>query len=323
MSELFVNAPTQNRDFIPKPLEGRTFPIIVAQWLARTESESSADLWNNVIASEERDTSAADYRLMMDRRLEEKYRAPSILADSECPTVITDTDPKFCSWTQDLVGQLLERGGIRLEDKDVHVCVGCDTTIAFAEASLENACARCGSNDFCVKQQPALVASMTHQSEKRACEISGTPPRSICGPEVLVNKQRHLGISLEGIGLPGQVIDPKIGIGLLALYAATSISADTVTVVAGASSAHKNIPQITAFLGRNIDDLPRLQVKPLPRIPIKYMQHLVDTGVLNEQQIADVYMSTLPEVAIGMKRDISPQTLDRIIFSRKSQTLQK
>lgn len=322
MSELFVNAPTQNRDFIPRPLEGRSFPIVVAHWLAETRAASSADLWNNVIAAEERNICRAAYSQQMDERLKDKYTDPSILAGNDDTTVIADTDPEFCEWTQNLVVQLLDDGRIRLEDKEVHVCVTCDTAIALAEAPIQNACARCGSDVFCVKEQSALVASMTDQSEKRAAEISGTPLRTLCGPEVLVSKQRHLGVSLEHIGLPGQVIDPKIGIGLLALYAASSSSSQTVTVVAGASSAHKNIPQITAFLGRNMDDLPELKVKPVPRIPTKYMQHLVDTGVMSEKQMSDVYMTILPEVAIGMKRDISPETLDRYIFSRKNRMLQ-
>ncbi len=260
---------------------------------------------------------------MMATRIKDKYAAPSYLAGTPKRCILTDTDPDFCKWAQNTVNELLDKNVLQLEDKNVIKCDTCSIGVALADAPVDNVCARCGQNRFSITEEKSLIATFTEDSEKRAADITHTQPRDMAGIQFLVNKRRFMGVGLEQIGLPGHVIDPKIGIGLLALYAAQSFNNTSVTVVAGLSSAHKNIPQLTAFLGSTSEELPKLAVRPIPRVPVAYLRHLIEMGTVTQDRVSELYVSQLPALALGMRRNITPETVDRVLFSKRTSILQK
>jgi len=323
MTALLTNAPIQNRDFNPDISSGSVLPIVVADYqIAQAEDgQPRVDLWNNVLAVEQQGHDTASFQDRSEQRLGRKYQSRLLASLPEPDKIFADDKSEFKAWGQAVVRRVLDNGTLSVEKREVHTCDICDGTIAHAEVELRNGCVSCASSETHIEEKSVLLAKLGSAAWGVAAVITGDASLRKLGAdemEIIINKKRLSGVCLDEFGFEDDVIDPKIGIGLLALYAAEYYGFSAVSIVVGRSSSRKNVPQLAAFLGQSITQFPSLRTSEIARAPLGYLSYLRDDGVIDEERYIDIICRVLPPYLLKMKKDMCPATLDRIIFSNRS-----
>ncbi len=321
MSKIIVNAPIQNREFSPDTMVGKVIPIFVADWIRShdTEYDSSVchDLWNNVISDE---PSQGSYDVKMSERLQSKYGSAVMQARTMQPTeILIDSDQEgFGVWVGGVIERSLELGDTTIEIQAVNVCEGCDSIRNLASDACTYACTACGSNDSIVIDRSVLTSEIDQASLSLSAQATGSRlDERIPSSKTLLSKRRMGGISLAPLGINGLQLDPKVGIVLLAHYAACLANADSVDIVASRATASHNLARAFSLIKNQTSQLPELTMKPIAKAPVEQLKHLEREHIINQQAIIYILTEVLPPHLLSMKRDMSPATLDRIIFSRK------
>lgn len=331
MNRLFVNAPIQNKECDPDRQFGSFITIFTADWLASQTMENGAsrrvDLWNCNLANETKEgVSPSEFRETMKGRLAIKYSG-HILEPHKNAELMTDIDESFCEWGKKKVAEALETGQLRSENRSVHVCYGCGATIALSEAPLSNGCAVCARSGLLTKvgveTRPSLVMAISSSQQRTALQLAGIKQGGIeeglPSREYIVNKKRTTGVPLDEFGLHNDVLDPKVAIGLLAMYAAKAHDADEVVMTVGRSSAHNNLGHLVGFLGDNYQATnPRLIVKPIVRAPVDHINHLCDSGLVTRSKANSFVRTALPPLLLMRRKNMTPTELEDAIFSKKS-----
>jgi hypothetical protein len=329
MSKLYVNAPVQNTEFDPEIKLGKIIPMFVAGALQTEHGpvEDRVELWNNVLGSEQAGYTPESYEQTARSRLAEKYESPvmSWLArTSGRAAVLTDSNPNFTSWAAAKVEQSLSDGDMRIESIAAFICSACDATIAAAEGP-EPSCITCPDAHTAIEERSALVASITDKSVEAALAMVDTqldptlPNQASHVPRgtVTLNKRRLTGISLETAGFPEDVLDPRIGLGLLAIYAAEKSGRDSVAMVAARTNQFHNLPQFAAAIGSQLAVLPALRMVGIAKAPIGYLEYIVEEGVLGRDAMYEAVLRKLAPKLPAIRRDMSPRTAESLIFSKK------
>lgn len=325
MSNIIVNAPIQNRDFHPDHSVGKLIPIFVADWLRQKQAVPYeypvVDLWNNVLASEGSGISPDAYVDLASQRLEEKYTSEllSVVRRShDRLQVQTDTDSDFTEWSKGMVIQSLENGTIQEMDKIVIVCNSCDATIADAGSPCDKGCVGCGVNDTRTETRSVLITTVDRDTEIQVDQATGTTHVEAEPRTTLLNRKRQAGISLEHVGFAGEMLDPRVGLGLLAVHTALTQNAEAVNIIASRQTLRQNLSYYYASMGQTALELPAIHMIGIAKAPVLHIAHLRDEGVLGSDGYEELLTETLPPHLLTMRRDMSPQTLERIIYSRKS-----
>lgn len=315
----YVNAPIQNKCFDPSVNYGGVIPILVSRHLNIASRAPRIDLWNNVLAAEEHGYTKMDYTARQNALLAKKYKSGPLSILEKPSEILTDTSKKFTEWGVALTGRLVDLGVLKIENIDVLACDTCDISISTADAPNDNCCRSCGSNGTHVEQRKSMISTFSENVKSTTEDICGHPTGLPEGACFLVNKRRLLGIPLDDFGLPGDVVDPKVGLGLLSIFAASNMDMPGVDVVMGRSSSSSNIPQLTSYLGDLYHELPKIKTTPIARVPTGYLAHLVKQ---EEVSIGDVFFfvtETAPPHLVSMKKNnMSPETAERIMFGRKT-----
>jgi len=323
MRNIIVNAPTQNKEFSPDQKIGKVIPMFAADWLRHNDesySQSGAiDLWNNVLASEQKDHTSASYEAQSLLRISQKYDSLLLSATriDNTSTILTDSEPEFVSWAQDIITECVTDGSLRLENHDVYVCDACDATIAEATNPCTNGCASCKTMQVHIENRQVLVSVINDQAEQRVDNATDTTHQVHEERRTIVNRRRLNGIGLESIGFKDDVVDPRIGLGMLAIYAAEIRSADQVDVVASRATIRQNLPHFYAAIGDKADELPDLRVRGIAKAPVEHIAYMQEQELLNLGKFQILMRHILPPALLSMKNDMSPQTLERLVFSRK------
>jgi len=330
MSKVIVNAPTQNKEFSPDDKLGKVIPLFVADWLRHSDADyiqaGAIDLWNNVLAAEQTGHTAESYDRMSRSRLARKYGSSLLSAvRTELPAyVITDTDADFATWSQGIIEKSVERGTLRTESHDVYICDSCDATIAEAAGPCTNGCMSCASFNVHIEPRPVLVSTVDEVAERKVDAATGTTHTKAAPRQSIVNRRRLNGIGLEAVGFEDDVVDPRVGLGMLAVYAASLANADQVDIIASRATVRQNMPYFYAAIGDLSEELPRLSVRGIAKAPVDHIAYLQDEGLMSPARYQTLVSSILPPALLEMKRDMTPQTLERLVFSRKQvKVLQK
>ena len=316
MSEIYLNAPIQNSPFDPDERVGKVVPILVADWLRHENDPSfpAVDLWNSAGAAYETPDAA---RL----GLEQKY-ASNILASltNKPRRVESDIDNGFGVWAGDIVTSLLEKGIVQADMKKVYICGACGNAIALFDCTQPAICGACSSSTIKVARKKVLTSSINEVALKRASLATNGSfdARSYPAHDTILNKQRMMGVELGQFGLESEVLDPKVAVGMLALYVAQRHESDKVGLVASRSSAAHNLPQLFGFLGDMADDLPQLSMKQIAKAPVGYVQYLLEEGIITDEIYNNALRTLLPPHLLRMKRDMTPNTAEQIIFAKKN-----
>lgn len=313
MAEIFLNAPIQKDNFDPESQPGKVVPLFVAEWIRKhcDSAGSPTDLWS-IANGYEGEASL--------RTLKEKYQSELLSAlPGSSERAKTDMEPDFHEWVCSLIDTLLREGTIKEGIHGAHLCATCGNILSLAEGGATvSICNICSSRQITLKEVVVLTADISRDTIDRAYDASnGTfDTRSYPEHRTVLNKRRANGVGLEEFGYSGQVLDPKVCIGMLAIYEAQRQGAEQVSLVASRSCASHNLPQTYGFLGEVADQLPALKMVPIAKAPVSYLKNLVDQGVLTSEEFVSSLSEKLPHELLHMKKDMSPQTAERIIFGR-------
>lgn len=256
---LFINGAVQNRGFSLDEKPYKATGIVAARVLNHlVGTPDTVHAWNNVgaFADDEIHTS--------DERITQKYSDTFMREHVErwqdtanAPTISTDDGAEFASWTQDLMENALASGAVYKQEEAFFVCKRCG--IAIAEASVNiTACSKCKKADaLTIKNEQALFVDVAEDRtsvlpysqlfnksniKQEVSALKEIPPR------LLLSRDRSLGISLDNLGLPGKVLDPRLGIGLLALYEASRLGYEQGGLVQSYSTLIRTVPYLNSVV---------------------------------------------------------------------------
>lgn len=316
MRTIYLNAPIQNGNFSPDVSPGKIVPLLVAEWSRRHSGEDSdrVDLWNNIVAANTEGLAEAS------RRLEAKYTSKLFtqLGEFGVRRIISDNNAEFIEWGTGLVDELIADGTLDIQERDVIACRRCDSVIALSDLETARLCVQCATDSMRSVKRQVLISHVDEAAIGKANHATdGLVSTLYPHHESVVSKRRSGGIPLDKIGFPDQYVDPKVSVGLLALYAAEQLNGDRVELVASRTTCAHNLPQLYAFLGDHSDDLPDLKMKPIAKAPTGYVTYLRDEGIVPELDYYDILANVLPPYLLSMKQDMTPKTAERIIFGHR------
>lgn len=303
---LFVNGAIQNRGFNVDDQPGKLVGIQLAQSLNALHGNNDvAHLWNNVGTFHDTELQTPQQRLL------EKYQSKAMAEHldfwglkSEDVDVLADNDPAFANWTVGVFEKLLAKGTVRIEDAEFSACSSCNYVIGEAAAGI-TACSSCQGSEICQTRQSGLFIDLP---SNRADLLSGDmifnsmnlrdeQDSLVQLPQrLLLSRDRTVGIPLDDIGLAGKKLEPKMGLGLLALYAAETHDYERVGMVQTTSTLIRTAPFVGSLV-LQAPDLPRLMFVPHKKI---LSEAQANTDTVGRQVVA-------PLAAAQRKQDVNLQ----------------
>ncbi len=325
MSEIFVNAPIQNKDFDPDISMGKITPLFVADYLRKRNAVPVAvHLWNNVIAAQQIGYTKEEYDANTEKLLHTKYNSQALKylgQRAPCTLIITDTEQSFCSWASKVISKGLEYGDIKIENINCYICSDCDATLSHV-GGPQPQCIACPDANTVLSKRDAMTISIDEKTLQAVARLGGDTEPSILYGQIpqgsqTINKRRITGVPLEEFGFPDDVLDPRIGLGLTALYAAHLTGAESVGMVIARSSLRMNMPQFLSATLNQIDDFPVLRQYPIQRSPTGYLAYLLDEKIVGEDTLYPAMIERLSPLLLHAKKPVSPQAAEQVIFCRK------
>lgn len=256
---LFTNGAIQNRDFSLDEKPYKAVGIISARVLNHlVGSEDIIHNWNNVGMFADTDEFSTK-----EERTRKKYIGSFMQAhlerwgDQDRVTVASDDDAYFSYWTQDIVAQAISSGNIYQENAEFVACRKCGTVIAVSVTKV-TVCSRCGATDaLYTKEETGLFADLPSNSEslfryeqlfnknniKQELDAFKQLPARL-----LLSRHRDNGISLESIDMPDKVLDPRLGIGLLAVFHASRLGYAKAGIVQSYSTLIRTAPYLNGII---------------------------------------------------------------------------
>lgn len=236
---LFVNAPVQNGDFTLSTKPGKAVGIRIAAALNRILGVGPVPhLWNTVTLAGDRrhhqhteaggGLSRADFEAAV---IAKKYDVTP-----EAGTA-TDADQQAADLAIQMVKSGLQAGRLKIIWETVRICATCGHLIGIIG---EHACKACGGAEsrehaarlLVADRDPAvsvLPVERVHapggRSQRHLRGIVGNAPRRL-----ILSRDRHHGIDLNPVGLPGLVLDPRAGLHVTVLAIARAHRADIVVM---------------------------------------------------------------------------------------------
>ncbi len=142
------------------------------------------------------------------------------------PKVMTDADPAVAALALEMIETRLRTGELSISTERTRSCTAC----GHMAGAGNHLCKVCGSSRMCTRalrvlvaeraaDRPALDLAHVHAHHKRAPlhlrNIAGNVPARL-----ILSRTRDHGISLEPLGLPGLLLDPRAGLHIAVLAAA-------------------------------------------------------------------------------------------------------
>ncbi len=311
---IFSNAAIQNRSYDLDTSPGKMVGIMVAQFLNRVfDNPEVVHVWNNVGMFDEVERNDPCVRL------ENKYKSSVMQRhldywgiDGQLE-ILTDEDDNFSDWTLAFLQRCLDKGDIYIQGANFHVCDHCDLVIAESVVDVER-CGRCEGTALYDAFEPALFVDMPEDRStllpqrsvfnainirQEQAALSQIPPR------LLLSRARTRGIELKDFGLADKKLDPRLGIGLLALYIAEINDYAKGCLVQSTSTLMRTVPYIKSV----VVDADRLHV-PEPF----FAAHMkIDTHLLTDVNLPAIEQQVLlPLASLRRKQDVRPNDLTGI-----------
>ena len=246
MRHLFLNGPVQNGPFTFQSKPGKAVGIRLAAALnAIIGAPTAPHLWNTV-------TLAGDlrYRQLNDTTLtREAFEADLITAKyppdpPPAAGVVTDTSSEVAELAMEMIEANLRTGALTISRETVPTCRAC----GHMTGSGSRPCNACGSTDaqdrtglylvaHLAKDRPVLDRSDIHASHRQQPKhlqntTANAPAR------LILSRPRDHGIDLSPLGLPGLVLDPRLGLHVTILATARGLDADVAVMTITQNAAN-------------------------------------------------------------------------------------
>lgn len=252
---LYINGPVQNGPFTLAERPGKAAAIRAAEALNTLLGAGPVPhLWNTVtLAGDLRHRDAPD-RCTVGRQEREERAIAAKYAPGTPPAsgILTDTAPVVAALAVEMTERLLREGALALTPTVVYLCTRC----GHMTGSVAHACRACGHQGSRSHTRrllvwdrppdtPVLARDDFHAHHARPPGHLLTIAQNV--PERLIlSRTRDHGISLAPLGLDGLVLDPRAGLHIAVLAAATRSNAGqpvmTVTENAAANVAAYGAP---------------------------------------------------------------------------------
>lgn len=308
---IFANAAIQNRSFDVDQNPGKIAGIMVANVLNKLhDNPETIHTWNNVGTFAQTELEPPSKRLLAkysSEPMQEHFDYWQL--DDAGVDILTDVDDEFTSWARTVLEALIEKGQLVITRADFHACTACSTVIAEKSAPV-NDCKGCGNCNLTTKNELALFVTLPEEKrsllEKKnifnAMNLRREQDALRQIPDrLLLSRDRAAGVDLSSFGLEGKVLDPRMGIGLLALYAAVKYDYGAVGIVQTTKTLIRTVPYIG---GARVDllDLPSLQYVPHTLIDTPYLRG----GTFVDQVVA-------PLASVQQKQPVDQQRLGQAL----------
>ncbi|MGW4438023.1 hypothetical protein ACWELO_20050 [Streptomyces sp. NPDC004596] len=232
MNILYLNGPVQNGPFTIAEQPGKAAGIRAAEALNTLLGTGPAPhLWNTVTLAGDlrhrhaRDTVARQER--EERAIAAKYTPGTTPAGG----ILTDSTPVVAALALEMTERLLLQGALTITPTTVHLCSRC----GHMTGTVAHTCRACGHQDSRPQTRrllvwdrppgtPVLTRDDFHANRAR-------PPRHLLTiaqnipQRLILSRTRDHGISLAPLGLDGLVLDPRAGLHVAVLAAATQSDA--------------------------------------------------------------------------------------------------
>lgn len=242
MGLVFLNGPVQNGDFTFADSPGKAVGIRIAQGLnGILGTQVTPHLWNTV-------TLAGDLRYRALRAAGMVQPLPprplfeaSIIASKSGPdheppeSLVTDADTEVGALAMDMISRGLSDGRLTIHDETVRECANC----GHMTGTDGHACKVCGGTFSRARTMRHLVSNRAGQPAldfDHVYAVRCRPPlhlRNIAAnvpDRLILSRTRDHGIDLGPVGLPGLVLDPRVGVHVTVLAVAVRLGADTVVM---------------------------------------------------------------------------------------------
>jgi hypothetical protein len=248
---LFFNGPVQNGDFTFVMRPGKAVGIQIAEALNHILGAPPVPhMWNTVTLSGDlryRQRFAADQELVSRKDFEASIIAAKYGTGPQPQAgTATDADDALADLAMTMIASRISAGTLKISRETVRICARC----GHMTGTGHHPCKACGhtiSRTDTARHlitnrhpgQPALDVTHTYACKRR-------PPRhlrNIAGntpPRLILSRTRDHGIDLGPLGLPGLVLDPRVGVHIAILAAALQRRA-TIAVMATTQNAAANI----------------------------------------------------------------------------------
>ena len=255
---LFSNGAIQNQEFSLDEKPYKALGIVTARVLNElVGNDASEDVhnWNNVGLFENKTI------LSRDSRLQQKYDSVFMQNflkkwEIDTPVIRGDDDNEFAIWAIDVLERSLKQGYIYKEKEEFVACRGCDRVIAEAKVKIDD-CKSCGNNDFkavveeglfvdtpedptTIYRSSQLVNRINLKHEQK--QLDQLPRR------LLLSRDREGGVRLDRLGLPSKNIEPKLAIGMLAVYNAAKSGYSQAGFTQSLSTFNRIMPYLNGVL---------------------------------------------------------------------------
>ncbi|MBB1252552.1 hypothetical protein H3146_04070 [Streptomyces sp. OF3] len=252
---VYLNGPVQNGPFTIAERPGKAAGIRAAAALnTLLEAGSAPHLWNTAtLAGDLRHRDAPD-RDTVGRQEREERAIAAKYPPGAAPAggVLTDTAPAVAALALEMTERLLQKGVLTLTPVAVRLCTRC----GHMTGTVAQACRACGHQGSRPHTRRLLVWDRPPGTPVLARDDfhahRAKPPRHLLTiaqhvPERLIlSRTRDHGISLAPLGLDGLVLDPRAGVHIAVLAAATRLGGDrpvmTITENAAANVAVYGAP---------------------------------------------------------------------------------
>ncbi|MGC5041043.1 hypothetical protein ACLQ2C_36510 [Streptomyces sp. DT73] len=247
---VYFNGPVQNADFTFADRPGKAAGIRLAEALNSLLGHAPAPhLWNTVtLAGDVRHRRAADWDAVGRRQREEQFlRAKYAPGPPPVAGLLTDTDPKVAILALAMTQRLLADGTLAVQDMPVRLCARCGH-LAGTVTGTEGDCRSCGHHVLRAARRALLVFDRTaHGPVLEPGDVHATgarPPTHLLHiahnvPRLLVlSRTRDYGVGLGPLGLEGMVLDPRAGlhVAVLAAASARGVARPVMTVTENAAA---------------------------------------------------------------------------------------
>ncbi|WP_445282652.1 hypothetical protein [Streptomyces sp. DSM 118148] len=232
MNILYINGPVQNGPFTIAEQPGKAAGIRAAEALNTLLGTGPAPhLWNTVtLAGDLRHRHACDIVARQereDRAIAAKYTPGTTPAGG----ILTDSTPVVAALALEMTERLLLQGALTITPTTVHLCSRC----GHMTGTVAHTCRACGHQASRPRTRRLLVWDRPPGTPVLARDDfhahRARPPRHLLTiaqnipQRLILSRTRDHGISLAPLGLDGLVLDPRAGLHIAVLAAATQSDA--------------------------------------------------------------------------------------------------
>lgn len=246
MHPLFFNGPVQNGPFTFQTKPGKTVGIRLAAALnAILGAPPTPHLWNTVTLDGDLRHRGANGEQVPRTAFEARLIAAKYTPDPEPEAgIMTDADPEVAALALDMVENNLRAGTVVISRESVPTCRSC----GHMTGRGSHACNACGSIDIPDRTARHLVAELAEdrpaldRSDIHSCHRA--QPRHLqnsagnTSSRLIISRTRDHGIDLAPLGLPGLVLDPRVGVHATVIAAARRHHAATAAMTITQNAAN-------------------------------------------------------------------------------------